>query len=139
MIREIVKDKEALAIPSEPATIEDAEIAQDLVDSVLGTEDCACLAANQIGYNKCIIAYLDSKDRIHVMYNPKIKVGMRGYRVGEMCLSVEEETMVNRFQFIQVIWEEPVDGKLVKRNGRFEEWTAQMIQHCIDHCKGKVI
>ena len=76
MIKELVKDEAILSTPCEPATAADAEIAQDLVDTLLSIEDAACLAANQIGVTKAICALADDEGNTLVMYNPKIMFGM---------------------------------------------------------------
>ena len=79
MIREIVKDTEFLSKPAEAATAEDAAVAQDLVDTMESMkDDCACLAANQIGSTKAVIAF-DDNGTTCVMYNPKVKQAMRPY------------------------------------------------------------
>ena len=70
MIKELVKDEAILSTPCEPATAADAEIAQDLVDTLLSIEDAACLAANQIGVTKAICALADDEGNTLVMYNP---------------------------------------------------------------------
>lgn len=72
MIKELVKDEAILSTPCEPATAADAEIAQDLVDTLLSIEDAACLAANQIGVTKAICALADDEGNTLVMCNPKV-------------------------------------------------------------------
>lgn len=140
MIKKIVADKEALSIPAQPATAEDAAIAQDLLDTIedMGT-DCACLAANQIGEPKAVLVYRDDNDEPHVIYNPVIKKGSKAFRTKEACFSVDKESQVIRYADLQLTYDTLVDGELVTRNGRFRGWTAQIIQHCIDHFKGRVI
>ena len=96
MIRELVTDEELLAKPCEPATAEDAELAQDLLDTLESIEDGACLAANQIGVTKAVIAYKNEKDRAHVMFNPAMKRALRPYRTEEGCLTREDTTKVTR-------------------------------------------
>ena len=75
MIKDIVKDEEFLSQPAEAATAEDAGVVQDLLDTLGSLDDCACLAANQIGVNKAIIAFEGSKG-MQVMLNPKIVASM---------------------------------------------------------------
>ena len=77
MIRELTHDEELLSQRCEPATAEDAPLAQDLLDTLASIEDGGCLAANQIGETKAVIAFLDDKGNAHVMYNPKIMLGLR--------------------------------------------------------------
>ena len=78
MIKELVKDEAILSTPCEPATAADAEIAQDLVDTLLSIEDAACLAANQIGVTKAICALADDEGNTLVMYNPKVLFDLFG-------------------------------------------------------------
>lgn len=139
MTKEIIKDDAVLSQPCEKATIEDAPIAQDLLDTLAATEDAACLAANQIGETKAIIAYLGDDEKPHVMYNPKLLQALHPAQMTEGCLSREGEAKVTRFGWIKVSFEEDVNGKLVARKRTFEGWTAEIIQHMIDHCKGKLV
>ena len=139
MIKEIVKDDAMLSQPCEKATAEDAQVAQDLLDTLAATEDAACLAANQIGETKAVVAYLDENDQPHVMYNPKLLQALHPAQMTEGCLSREGEVKVTRFGWIKVAFEEEANGKLIARKRTFEGWTAEIIQHMIDHCKGKLV
>jgi peptide deformylase len=140
MIKEIVRDTEFLSQPLEPATAADAAVAQDLVDTMTElSENCACLAANQIGSNKAVIAYADDEDRIHVMFNPRITASMSPYGAVESCLSLEGESAVKRFQIIRVAYQELVNGELVDRQRKLVGWPAQVVQHAVDHCKGHLV
>ncbi len=139
MIKEIIRDEAILSQPCEKATAEDAPLAQDLLDTLVGTEDAACLAANQIGVAKAIVAYLGDDEKPHLMYNPKLIQALHPVQMTEGCLSLEGESKVKRFTWIKVTFEELRDGKLVSRKRTFEGWTAELIQHMIDHCKGKLI
>ncbi len=139
MIKELVKDAELLSTPCEPATADDADLATDLLDTLASLEDAACLAANQIGVTKQVIAYLDTKDRAHVMFNPTLKRALRPARVKEACLTCDEVTKSTRYDQITVVYEELVEGSLVPRKKEFRGWTAQIVQHMIDHCKGKMV
>lgn len=138
MIKDIVKDREFLSKPAEPATAEDAEVAQDLRDTIESLEDCVCLAANQIGSNKAIIAYEDN-GHIFVMFNPKIKMAAQPYQTQESCLSLEEVSEVKRFQMISVGYQVISNGNLVSRTKRLSGWTAELVQHGVDHCAGKLV
>ena len=138
MIKDIVKDREFLSQPAEPATVEDAEVAQDLRDTIESLEDCVCLAANQIGSNKAIIAYEDN-GRIAVMFNPKIKMAAQPYQTQESCLSLDEVSEVKRFQMVSVGYQIIANGNLVSRTKRLSGWTAEIVQHAIDHCAGKLV
>ena len=139
MIKDIIKDEALLSQPCEAATAEDAQVAQDLVDTLLARDDAACLAANQIGVAKAVVAYLDEDDKPHVMYNPVLKKALRPTKSFEACLSRDDETKVTRFEWVTVTYDELADGTLVPRKKVFEGWTAQLIQHMIDHCKGKLV
>ena len=139
MIRELIHDDEILSQPCEPATAEDAELAQDLLDTLASIEDGGCLAANQIGVTKAMVAYVDDAGKPHVMCNPKILMGLRATRVVEGCLSREGTVKVRRYAKVKVQYDELSDGKLVSRKRDYLGWTAQMIQHMIDHCNGKLV
>ncbi|WP_165062984.1 MULTISPECIES: peptide deformylase [unclassified Adlercreutzia] len=138
-VKEIIKDEDILSKPCEKCTDADAALAQDLLDTVAATEDMACLAANQIGETKAAICYVDDNDEPHVMFNPVMKRALAPFKTVEECFSVDEPHKVTRFQRMTVEYDELVDGKLVPRKREFRDWTAQVIQHGIDHTKGKVI
>lgn len=138
MIKEIVHDQILLSQVAEPATAEDAAVAQDLIDTMNSLEDCACLAANQIGVNKAIVAY-DQKGHVFVLYNPKIMAGMKPFKTMEGCLSLETTSNVKRFQTVRVAFQELVGDQLVPHTRTFQDWTAQCVQHGIDHCQGKLV
>ena len=139
MIRELVKDDEILSQRCALATAEDAELAQDLVDTVESLEDGACLAANQVGVAKAVVVWMDEDRNAHVMYNPKLLFGVAAQRTVEGCLTRDEPTNVRRFSKIKVTYDELVDGELKHRRRDFTGWHAQMIQHMIDHCNGKLV
>ena len=73
------------------------------------------------------------------MMNPKIKIAAQPYTAQESCLSLEEVTEVKRFRMITVAYQVPQDGNLVRRTKRFSGWTAEVVQHAIDHCAGKLV
>lgn len=139
MIKELVHDETILSTPCEAATAEDAPVAQDLVDTLESIEEAVCLAANQIGVTKAVIAYQDDEGVSHVMYNPRILMALGGAKVEESCLSHEEPVRVTRFAKIKVSYDELVDGQLKARRRDYVGWVAQMIQHMVDHCKGKLV
>ena len=139
MIKELVSDEAILSTPCTAATADDAGVAQDLVDTLNSLDDAACLAANQIGETKAIVAYLDDADEVHVLYNPKVLFGMGAFKAEESCLTRDGITKVNRFVKIKVAFDELVDGQLKPRKRDFVEWEAELIQHMCDHCKGKLI
>ena len=113
--------------------------ADDLVETLTSMDGAACLAANQIGATTCIIAYLDDDDQPHVMYNPRLLQALGAFKAVEGCLSLEADSKVTRFDRIKVGYSELVDGELKPRKKDFNGWTAQIIQHGIDHCKGKLV
>lgn len=139
MIKELVQDEAILSTPCEPATAEDAPIAQDLIDTIASIDDAACLAANQIGIAKALVVYRDDNGDTHVMYNPKVLAGFGAAKVEESCLTHEEPVRVTRFAKVKVTFDELVDGQLKARRRDYTGWTAQMIQHMVDHCKGKLV
>lgn len=138
VIKEIVKDEQFLSQPAEPATEQDADVAQDLVDTLGSLDDCACLAANQIGSTKAVIAYEGEKG-IQVMYNPKVIASMAPYKATEGCLSLDCATEVRRFQLISVKFDALVNGKFVSRTWKLRGWVAEAVQHACDHCAGKLV
>ncbi len=139
MIKEIITDEEILSTPCEPATAEDAAIADDLVETLLASDEAVCLAANQIGETKCIVAYLNEAGKPVVMYNPKIAQKLKPYTAVEACLSREEPTGVMRYDWIRVAYDCLQDGKLVPAKKKLEGNSAQAVQHMIDHCEGILV
>ena len=139
MIKELVHDDAILSQPCEPATAEDAAIAQDLIDTMESIDDAVCLAANQIGVTKAIVALADDEGNAHVMFNPKVLFGMGAYKAEESCLTREGSVKVTRFAKIKVSYDELVDGELKPRKRDFVEWAAELIQHMCDHCNGKLV
>ena len=138
MIKEIVKDREFLSKLAEEATAADTQVIEDLRDTLASLEDAVCLAANQIGSTKAVIAYRDG-DRIAVMLNPKIKRGAQPYKTQESCLSLEDLSEVRRFQMVTVAYQVLAGENLVSRTKRLSGWTAEVVQHAIDHCAGKLV
>lgn len=139
MIRELCKDEAVLSKKCERATAEDAPVVEDLIDTIKSIDDGACLAANQIGVTKAIGVYLDDKGNAHALYNPRLMMGLRASKVVEGCLTRDEASKVVRYQKVKVAYDELVDGQLVARKRDFTDWTAQMVQHIIDHCAGKLV
>lgn len=139
MIKELVTDEALLTTPCEPATAEDAAVAQDLLDTAASIEEIGCLAANQIGVTKAIAVYMDDQDIPHVIYNPKIKRALHAYRTTETCLTKEGEAKVTRYDSMTLAYDELVDGALVPREIELKGFTAELVQHAIDHCKGHYI
>ena len=139
MIRELVTDEAILSQVCEKATPEDAAVAQDLIDTARAQEDCSCLAANQIGVTKAVVVYFDDDDKEHVLYNPKILMGLGAQKMVEGCMTREEPSKVTRYARIKVSYDELVDGVFKARRRDFNGWIGQMIQHMVDHCNGKLV
>lgn len=139
MVKDIVKDVEVLSKPCEKATIDDMLIVQDLLDTAEAMEDVAGLTANQIGETKCVAIYLADDDQMKPIFNPKLVKALYPVKMEEECFSVDGAHKVTRFECATIAYEEPVDGKLVSRKREFHGRESQIIQHAIDHCKGKVI
>ena len=136
MIRDICKDETFLAQKAETATAEDLDTAQDLLDTLAAhREGCVGMAANMIGVNKRIIVF-DDDGKYQVMFNPVIVKHDGPYEAEEGCLSLTGRRKVKRFQTIKVQWQ---NEKLQTRRKTFTGWTAEIIQHEIDHCEGVLI
>ena len=140
MKKDIVTDEEFLSQKCEKATAADAPIAQDLLDTMLADNEAACLAANQIGVQKQVIAYLDEEDNPYIMYNPVMRRALHPFKATQTCLSHgDKEMKVTRFDSIQVAYDDLVDGELVPKKKNLQGWTAVVVQHMIDHCNGKLV
>ena len=136
MVREICKDEAFLAQKAEPATADDLVVAQDLLDTLVAHRDgCVGMAANMIGVNKRIIAF-DNEGEYMVMFNPVIVKQSGVYEAEEDCLSLTGTRRSKRFQTIKVQWQ---NEKFQTRLKTFTGWTAEIIQHEIDHCEGVLI
>ena len=136
MIREICKDKTFLAQKAAPATAADLGVAQDLMETLIAHKDgCVGMAANMIGVNKRIIAF-DNEGTYMVMFNPQIVKQSGGYETEEGCLSLTGTRKTRRWQSIKVQYQ---NEKFQTRLKTFAGWTAQIIQHEIDHCNGIII
>lgn len=139
MIKEIITDEDILSKPCDAATAEDAAIADDLTETLLASDEAVCLAANQIGETKRIVAYLNEAGRPVVMFNPQITQKLKPYTAVEACLSREEPMAVQRFDWVRVSFERLQDGKLVPAKKKLEGNAAQAVQHMIDHCEGILV
>ncbi len=136
MIREICKDEAVLARKSDPATAEDLPLAADLLETLAHHQDgCVGMAANMIGVCKRIIAF-DNEGQYLVMFNPEIVKKSGPYDAEEGCLSLTGRRKAKRWQTIKVRWQ---NEKFQERIKTFTGWTAQIIQHEIDHCEGILI
>ncbi len=136
MVREIMKDEAFLAEASEKATAEDAEIARDLLETLEAHKaGCVGMAANMIGVRRRIIAF-DNEGSYMVMFNPEIVKKSGAYEAEEGCLSLAGTRKTRRWQSIKVQYQ---NEKMQIRLKTFTGWTAQIIQHEIDHCEGIII
>ena len=137
MVRELMHDPEFLARVSEPATAEDLPVAQDLLDTLRAhQETCVGMAANMIGVCRRIIVF-DNGGTPMLMLNPEIVKQSSPYQTAEGCLSLlGGPRPTRRYQKIKVQYQ---TTDLQIRLKTFEGWTAQIIQHEIDHCNGILI
>ncbi len=136
MIREIVKDELFLAIKSEEATKKDYQIAIDLVDTLRAhADECVGMAANMIGFSKNIIIVNVHEDYV-IMYNPVILSKEGEYEAEEGCLSLVGSRKCIRYKKIEVEYSDINWKKKVKK---FSGFTAQIVQHEVDHLHGVII
>nr|WP_300804760.1 peptide deformylase [uncultured Acetatifactor sp.] len=136
MVQEIMRDETFLSQKAEPATLEDLPAAQDLLDTLTARKDgCVGMAANMIGVNKRIIAF-DNEGKYMVMLNPEIIKKSGPYEAEEGCLSLTGTRKAKRWQSIKVQYQ---NEQFQTRFKTFTGWTAQIIQHEIDHCEGVLI
>ena len=136
MVREICRDTFFLAQKATPATAEDLGVAQDLLDTLAAHKDgCVGMAANMIGVNKRIIIF-DNEGAYQVMFNPVIVKHSGPYQTEEGCLSLTGRRPTKRWKSIKVQWQNETFQTRLKT---FTGWTAEIIQHEIDHCDGILI
>lgn len=137
MVKEIVHDPILLGIKSEAATKEDLQVARDLLDTLAANKgSCVGMAANMIGVRKRIIVF-DNEGIYMTMFNPEIIKASGLYDTQEGCLSLlGGPRSCKRYQTIKVQWQ---NEQFQTRIKTFTGWTAQIIQHEIDHCNGILI
>ncbi|MBQ4602891.1 MAG: peptide deformylase [Clostridia bacterium] len=141
MIKELMHDPIFLAGKSEIATKDDIQTAQDLLDTLIEhREGCVGMAANMIGVRKRIIAFLDESGRTPtytVMLNPEIIKAEGAYDTEESCLSLlGGPRKCKRYKSIKVSYQ---TVEMQTRIKTYTGWTAQIIQHEVDHCNGVLI
>lgn len=137
MVKEVIHDPILLARKSEPATVEDLQVAQDLLDTLVANKDaCVGMAANMICVYKRIIVF-DNEGTYMTMFNPEI-IKMSGpYDTEEGCLSLlGDPRPCKRYQSVKVKWQTEQFQTHIKT---FTGWPAQIIQHEVDHCNGILI
>ena len=136
MVCEICKNESFLAQKAEHASPDDLGTARDLLDTLAAHKDgCVGMAANMISVNKRIIAF-DNEGEYMVMFNPSIVRQSGAYEAEEGCLSLAGTRKTKRFQTIKAQWQ---NEKFQTRCKTFTGWTAEIIQHEIDHCEGILI
>ena len=136
MIKEICKDEKFLSQKSELATLQDIYIAEDLLETLKHHKSgCVGMAANMIGINKRIIAF-DNNGEYMVMFNPEIIKKSEQYQTEEGCLSLTGTRPTKRWKSVKVKYQ---NDKFQERFKTFTGFTAQIIQHEIDHCNGIII
>ena len=136
MIRPIMRDIFFLQQKSEKATKQDAQVITDLLDTLAANKDkCVGMAANMIGVKKCIIVVNMGLMNV-AMVNPEIVKKSEPYETEEGCLSLVGVRKTTRYEYIEVKY---LDANFVSKKQKFSGWTAQIIQHEIDHCNGILI
>lgn len=131
MVKDIVRDPIFLAQKSAPATESDLQTAQDLLDTLEAHRDgCVGMAANMIGISKRIIVF-DNEGTAMLMLNPEIMKQSEPYETEEGCLSLSGRRNTKRYKKIKVKYQTTEFQTRIKT---FTGWTAQIIQHEIDHC-----
>ena len=136
MVRPIVHDPLLLGIKSDPAAEADSQVMTDLLDTLRAHLDhCVGMAANMIGVRKRIIVFCNGPFQM-IMVNPQIIAKSGPFEAEEGCLSLPGVRKARRFRRITVRYQ---DMSLRQQTGTFDGFTAQIIQHEIDHCDGILI
>lgn len=137
MIKELIHSPEMLSEKAEIATKDDIQVARDLLETLISHKDgCVGMAANMIGENKRIIAF-DNDGEYMIMFNPEIIKMSDPYETKEGCLSLlGGPRPCKRYKKIKVKWQNEDFKERIKN---FDGFTAQIIQHEIDHCNGILI
>lgn len=136
MIKPIIKDPFFLAQKSEPATPADAQAVKDLLDTLRANLDgCVGMAANMIGVKKTIIVVAAGPFQF-AMINPVITKTKGMFQTEEGCLSLSGVRPCTRYEEIEVDY---LDQNFQPKHGTYTGFTAQIIQHEVDHCNGIVI
>ncbi len=144
MIKPIVRSEIVLRRPAREATADDLQVAQDLLDTLLAhRQNCAGMAANMIGQPVAIIAFFEGEDgqpnrEPIVMLNPRITEKRGPYQTEEGCLSLDGLRAATRYRRIKVSWQDATP-ELAPRTRQFTGFTAEVIQHEVDHLAGVII
>ena len=136
MIKPIVRDMFFLGQKSDPATVQDLPVGQDLQDTLKANRDrCVGMAANMIGKKKRIIV-MAKGPMVVAMINPEILSGFEEYETEEGCLSLEGKRKTKRYRSIRVTWQ---DMQMKVHTGTLDGFQAQIVQHEVDHCNGILV
>ena len=136
MVKKIMRDPFFLAQKSEDATEADRQVVMDLLDTLRANLDrCVGMAANMIGVRKNIIVVAAGPFQF-AMINPVITKKTGAYQTEEGCLSLDGVRPCTRYEEIEVDY---LDQNFKRQHGKYSGWTAQIIQHEVDHCRGIVI
>ena len=137
MVKELMHDPLFLARKARAAGKGDLSVGQDLLETLLAHRaTCVGMAGNMIGEAVAVIAFFDGDSPV-VMYNPEILKAEGEYETEEGCLSLlGGPRKCKRYQKIKVRWD---NENFQKRIKTFTGWTAQIIQHEVDHCNGVLI
>ena len=136
VIKPIMRMPVFLSLPAAPATEDDLQIGRDLLDTLAAhAHECVGMAANMIGQAKRIIVF-DHDGRHRLMFNPEIVAKQQPFETQEGCLSLEGVRATTRYKRIEVRFQ---DESFAWHTEKFSGWTAQIIQHEIDHCNGILI
>ncbi len=136
MVKKIVRDQFFLSLKSEPATEADAQVVQDLLDTLKANHDhCVGMAANMIGVKKNIIVVAAGPFQF-AMINAVITKKSGAFQTEEGCLSLDGVRPCTRYNEIEVDY---LDQNFKKQHGKYSGFTAQIIQHELDHVAGIVI
>lgn len=136
MIKAVIHDPIFLARPSTPAERSDVSVADDLMDTLkANAEHCVGMAANMIGELKCIIVFNDN-GVYSEMLNPEIIARSGRYEAEEGCLSITGQRKCVRYKTVKIRWQTREFQTRVKN---FSGYTAEIIQHEVDHCSGLLI
>lgn len=136
MVKPIMRDPLFLAQKSEPATEADKQVIQDLLDTLRANLDhCVGMAANMIGVKKNIIVVAVGPFQF-AMVNAKITKKNGAFQTEEGCLSLDGVRPCTRYKEIEVDY---LDQNFKPQHGKYSGWTAQIIQHELDHVDGIVI
>ena len=136
MVKSIVKGRHIFERKAQPATEADRQVVTDLLDTLRATRAIRVgMAANMIGVNRSIIVVAAGPFQF-AMVNPVITKKTGEYQTKECCLSLDGEHPCTRYEQIEVDY---LDGNFKPQHGKYTGFTAQIIQHEIDHCNGVVI